>query len=481
MIKNKYINDYLEHNAKNIGAKAALVCEDRSLNWSEVYSESNIVSNYLLELLTNQDKQQVVAILLPNSWQFVIGYYGIVTSGHMAMPIDISYKKLEIDNILNKIKPSLIITDHDHLRLFSKKIKTLIVTDIPTKISSFPPRKIHLLPPKQQISTLFYASGTTGKPKAIPNTHRNQLWDVKSISKPMKWTNSDTLLVSLPLSHRHGLVIGILGGLYHGNTTFLQKHFDPDATLNLINSGNISIFFGVPAIYKKLIEHKPKNKYYLDKIRLCESGSSHLPLSLWQNFRDRFGVEIFDRYGTSETGTIALNSLNYRSPCAFNNLPYGVQIKLDINNELLIKSPGLFPGYFQNDKATNDNFTSDRWWRTGDIFILDNNILQLKNRVQEKITKNGYLISPRDIEWAMSKNKLIKDVQVIGMSNNDELNDLIVYFLVSDLSNDAIKDYYKANLPASWRPDLVYMVKELPKTSNGKVSIIKLKELVGAI
>ncbi|MFA5197309.1 MAG: class I adenylate-forming enzyme family protein [Patescibacteria group bacterium] len=478
MNKGKYLTDYLKNNAKKIGLKKALICQDKTLNWSELYADSNNIESFLRKHFGDTGKQHVIAIILPNSWQFVVIYYGIISSGHMAMPIDVSFKKLEIDNIINTTKPSLIITDHKHRNYFSSSIKSIIVDDLYRKKFRPVSYKNEFLPPEQQISTLFYASGTTGNPKVIPNTHYNQLWDIESIAKPMGWTGNDTIFIPLPLSHRHGLVIGLLGSLFHGNTVFLQNFFNPDSALELLDSGKISMFLGVPAIYKKLMDHNPEKYYDLNKVRLFESGSSHLSPLLWQEFKDRFGAEIFDRYGTSETGTIALNTLSERSPGVFGCLPKGVKIRIENNEELSTKSPGLFPGYYKNEKATKANFASDGWWRSGDIFLKENNKLKLKSRIQEKIMKNGYLVNPRDVEWAMLQNSKIKEIYVTGLQNKESLNDKILFFIVSDMSNREIQEYYKKNLPASWRPDTVFLISNIPKTLTGKPSLAKLMSMV---
>ncbi len=477
MINNKYITDYLKDNATKIGSQAALVCADRTLDWSSLLVEAEVIARFI----SNQvdfNRKEIVAIFLPNSWQFVASYYGIIMTNHLAMPIDIGYKKLELDNIVAHTQPTIIITDADHLSLFSESKNVFSIDEILNKKQYHLIKNFESLSPEKEISTLFYSSGTTGKPKAIPNTHYNQLWDVEAITKPMGWTSQDTLLLSLPLSHRHGLVIGLLGALYHGNALNLHQHFDAEKTLSTLSSGKISIYLGVPAIYQKLIDHSFGKSYDFSQVRLFESGSSHLPHFLWEAFKKTFNSEIFDRYGTSETGTMALDSLSNKTPGHFSHKPKGVQTRIEQDGELVIKSPGLFPGYYKNKAATKANFTDDGWWRTGDLFVTENTCLVLKSRIQEKIIKNGYYVNPRDIEWALRKNKKIKDIYVLGLQDDQSINDSVIYFIVGAITQDEIERYCKESLPSFWRPDKIILLKAIPKTSTGKPILPALKEII---
>jgi acyl-CoA synthetase (AMP-forming)/AMP-acid ligase II len=464
----------LRRNAELFGEKPAIVFGRESASWADLWQRTEKAAAVLAERLPNQH-QEVVALLAPNSIDYVISYLAIVHAGHIAMPLDITFKKLEIDPIISGIKPALIISDKN---LAGLKGSENLPTDKLLSATAKQVIKPLRLPAGEQIATLFLSSGTTGRPKTIPNTHANILWDVRAISAPMKWTEKDTLLLTLNLAHRHGLVICLVGALFHGNTVYLEGRFDPRTTLEKLASGKISIFSAVPSIYESLVNFEPDTDFNLEPVRLFASSSSALPPHLRQTFKKRFGRQILDRYGTSETGSIAI-----RRPAeenAFGDLLEGVEVRLDSGGKVAIKSPGVFPGYYLNPEATQQNMTKDGWWLTGDIGEMRAGKLVLKGRSTERILKSGYSIYPQDIEWALAQTAGVDEVRVVGLHSPAHVDDQVVAFYSGSTSRETLFLYSKTNLPRSWRPDEFIKLDKLPRTSNGKPKISELKRLAEA-
>lgn len=470
----RYISDYLKTAADKLGSRDFLICKDRTLNWAEAYNESNYVAAFTAQRLKGR-QQKIIGILLPDSWEFVVAYFGANASGNIAMPLDITFKKLELDYLVSVIRPEFVIVSRQTRHLVEGP--TVLIEDILLQKSTFE-FPGYSLPPEEQIATLFFSSGTTGKPKPIPNTHTNQIWDVDAISKPMGWTEKDRLLITLHLAHRHGLVICLLGAVYHGNKVYLAERFDAQETLELLGSGKISLYSAVPAIYAKLIEQGSKGKFNLSAVRLFASSSSALSPALQKEFEDRYGHRIIDRYGTSETGSIAIK--NGADDETFGKLLDGVEIRLEKGGEVALKSPGLFPGYFNNADATNKNMTPDGWWLTGDIGELKQGKLILKGRSKEKISKAGYSIFPQDIEWGLLQAPGVDEVKVVGMpnlSNKYITQDRVVAFFTGTALAPQVEQFSSLNLPRSWRPDSFVKLAKIPKTANGKPKLAELRNL----
>jgi acyl-coenzyme A synthetase/AMP-(fatty) acid ligase len=242
-----------------------------------------------------------------------------------------------------------------------------------------------------------------------------------------------------------------------------------------LSSGRISLFTHGPIAYMKMLEQP--GDYDLSKVRLFISGSAPLPPKVWQDFKDRFGVRIVETYGTSETGRIAANRLDdIKTGSPGRPLP-GVDVRLTSDQEVTVKSDGVFPGYWQNQAATTAATSADGYWRTGDIGQFEDGRLVLKGRVQERIRRFGFTVSPRDVEWALLKNPKIKEVLVIGRPVKGQPDDELIYFMSADIDEAAIKQYGKTNLPFSWRPDRVIILDSIPRTRNGKPKISELKAL----
>ncbi len=446
------------------------------MTWRQLDKESEQLAQILSSRLPKTQKQLVIGLLMPNCWQLVVTYLAILKLGHIALPLDASYKSLELKAIVKQINPALIITDREYAARLHGDKKLVILEDL--KADSRPVFKPLRLPSKQQIASLVFTSGTTGKPKAVPNTHANHTWNIKACSQRWNWTEADTLLVSTPLSHMLGIVMGLSGAIYHGNTLYLHRWFDEVETLKTLSSGKISFFSHAASAYVKLAQ--APGDYDLSSVRLCVSGAAPLPPAVWQKFKQRFGVEILETYGTSETGRIAGNHLEERVLGSPGQPLPGVETKLNDEGELLVRSDGIFPGYWRNEQATRQALTDDGWWHTGDIAELDDGRIVLKGRKQERIRRYGYTVSPRDVEWALHQHPQVNDVHVMGMQRPGEPNDKLVFFIVGELDPKHVDTYCKSDLPMAWRPDQVIILDSLPRTHSGKPRLTSLRGLAEA-
>jgi long-chain acyl-CoA synthetase len=475
-MRGKYLTDYLKANAKNLADKLALVCDDRSLTWQELYEEV-LSSATALEKLVPGREQQVIALLIPNSWQYVVAYLAILEKGHIAAPMDVIYKPLELKAIIKQIDPILLIADKAGKKRIGKiGIPVVLAKELKgtqTKTIS----RTYSLPPNRQLASILFTSGTTGKPKATTSTHANHIWNVNVCSNVWGWTADDTILISLRLSHWYGLVMGLGACLVHGSTLYLHERFDARKTLETLASGKISLFTHGPVVYSKMLEVENTKNYDLSKVRLLISASGPLAPPVWEKFKQDFGQEILECYGSTETGRIASNLLDERIPGSPGRILPGVKMKLGPENEVLVKSPGQFPGYYKNDDATNACYTKDGWWDTGDIGEMKDGRIILKGRVQEKIRRNSYIVSPRDIEWAMLQHPKVKEIYVLGRQRPECTNDELVYFVAGDLDKDDIIAHSKIHLPSIWRPDQIVLLESVPRNSNGKPHLALLREM----
>lgn len=414
---------------------------------------------------------------MPNSIEFITAYLAIIRSGHIALPLDPAYKSLELDNIIEQVPPKMVFTDSRFAGQLSPQHQGLVLSLDEASDFTGPAASPLKLPADKQIATLTFTSGTTGRPKAVPNTHANHIWNIKVCSQRWGWTQDDTLLNSVPLSHMLGIVMGLSGAIYHGNTLFLQRWFDEQQTLEMLSSGKISFFSHAASAYVKLAQ-APNKGYDLSKVRLCVSGAAPLPPAVWQEFKSRFGIEILETYGTSETGRIAGNELNERVLGSPGRPFAGVSLRTNSQGEIEVKSGGLFPGYYKNQSATKKSLTADGYWKTGDMGQLKDGYVFIKGRSQERIRRFGYTVSPRDVEWALHKHPKISDVLVMGRQVADSPDDELIYFVVTDLPDEKIIEYAKANLLFAWRPDRIIHLDDLPRTRSGKAKIGQLKEMV---
>ena len=465
-----HLGDYLARNAQQVGAKTALVTDDNTLSWQQLHEQVAKRVDFFSQALSHEH-QEIVATVMPNSWQLVVTYLAIIEAGHIAMPLDVIYKPLELEAILRQMAPKMTIVDEGN-KARLKNAEVILFSDI--DLGDGESKRLKLAADKQ-IASLVFTSGTTGKPKAAPYTHSNHIWNIKVCSQAWGWNENDTMLLSIRLAHWYGICMGLSGSLYHGSTLYLEDRFDPSKTLERLSQGDITLFTHIPLAYAKMLEIE--GDYDLSHLRLPISGSAALAPDIWKNFKERFGLEIIECYGSSETGRIASNTYDERLVGSPGKLLDDVEAKLSEAGELLVKSPGLFPGYYNNPSATAKNLDGEGYWHTGDLAEIKDNHVTLKGRLVERIRKQGYSVSPRDVEWALRENPLVQDCFVLG-TNDDSDNSLLVYFVVGQIDKEAVQDYVKQNLPSIWRPDKIIMLDAIPRTSNGKPNLPQLRSMV---
>ena len=313
MSKFTHLSDYLSRNASDFSSQLAISTPERELTWSELAAEVQNLVDRLAPLLSHT-QQEVVGLLMPNTWQHVVAYLALVDLGHIVLPVDVIFKPLEIKAVLDQIQPKFLIVDQaNKKRVRSAEQRVIEFDELLTFEARDNPHTLRL-PADKQIASLFFTSGTTGKPKASPYTHSNHLWNIEVCSRVWQWTHDDSLLLSLRLSHWYGTVMGLSGALYHGHPLYLRDRFDELETLELLASGKISMFTHGPLVYSRLLDCPRADSYDLSKVRLFISGSGPLPPAIWHRFKETFGTEILEVYGTTETGRIASNLLNERIP-----------------------------------------------------------------------------------------------------------------------------------------------------------------------
>jgi len=476
-LKLNYITDFLEYNAVNYANKPAVVYEEETINWKLLRDSVNLGAKIIASKIDNS-KQQIVGLLLSNSPEFIIAYLSIIHAGHIAMPLDPNFKHLEAQNVIDQMLPVVVITDSKHAD-YLINTEIMNVDDLSDENNKNLTSNFLRINPEKQVVSMLFTSGTTGNPKATPYTHANHIWNINAVSDLWQWVHDDTLLISLPLSHWHGLCVGLTGSLVHGNTIYLQERFDAEDTLNALQSGKISLFMHVPIAYSRLIEHNPSKKYDISKVRLCISGSSFLPPAMWHQFKDRFNQEILERYGASEMGFLTSNSLDSRVAGSVGKPLKDVTIKIQDSGEIAMHSPGLFPGYWNNEEATREHFTKEGLWLSGDIAVIDEDgNVHLKGRVQEKMKKFGYTVYPRDVEWAIMRIPGVKEAAVMSIQKQDQLSDDFIYFVVGDVDEKTIIDFSKSDMPNFWRPDKVILLDAIPRMGRAnKPDLNKLREL----
>jgi malonyl-CoA/methylmalonyl-CoA synthetase len=313
---------------------------------------------------------------------------------------------------------------------------------------------------------ICYTSGTTSSPKGAVLRHRNLLAATESLRMAWRWSPDDRLVHCLPVFHAHGLCVGVYGTLLAGASAVLLPGFDPAtvaeeaagrrASLFLVRSGHVSSLRG---------------------LRLCVSGSAPLSRDLHAEVSAAVGSAVLERYGMTETLMNASNPYDGTRRAGTVGFPLpGVEVTLSAEDEILVRGPNVFDGYWERPAVDADVFTASddpgpRWFRTGDQGDDDDGYLVIKGRSKELIISGGYNVYPSEVEDVLAAHPGVAEVAVTG-TPSDEWGEVVTAWIVPDgvpPSVDDLSEFTAATLAPYKRPRLVRIVAALPRNALGKV------------
>jgi malonyl-CoA/methylmalonyl-CoA synthetase len=316
---------------------------------------------------------------------------------------------------------------------------------------------------------LGYTSGTTGVPKGALLTAGNLLANSEALERAWRWTAEDRLVLALPLFHAHGLCNGLHGTLLAGASAVLLPGFTVDGVLDAAADHDATLFFGVPTMYHRLAASARAPE--LGRLRLCVSGSAALPAEVHRALRSTAGVAVLERYGMTETNMLVSNPYDGERRAGTVGFPLpGVEVRLaGDSNEIEVRGPNVFSGYWQRPDATAESFTSDGWFRTGDLGSWDDDgYLTILGRVKELIITGGYNVYPREVEDVLAGHPGVVEVAVVG-EPSDEWGETVVAHVVGDGDTAALLAHAEVLLSAYKRPRKVVWADALPRNPLGKV------------
>jgi malonyl-CoA/methylmalonyl-CoA synthetase len=338
------------------------------------------------------------------------------------------------------------------------------------------------------IASILYTSGTTGKSKGAMLSHDNLTANAFALQKAWDWQSSDVLLHSLPLFHVHGLFISCHVALLSGSQLIFLSKFDPQQVLKFIPHS--SVFMGVPTYYVRLLEQDGLTHDECKNIRLFISGSAPLLSETFDSFHQRTGHTILERYGMSETNIICSNPAKGERRAGTVGLPLngeqvrcvdevGVTCAVDEIGHIQVKGPNVFSGYWNMPEKTAQEFTVDGYFKTGDLGKFDQQgYLSIVGRSKDLIISGGYNIYPKEIELLLDAMPGVVESAVIGLPHKD-FGEAVCAVLVCSQPVDSAQLIItlKSQIANFKVPKKIIIVDELPRNSMGKVQKNLLREL----
>ena len=343
---------------------------------------------------------------------------------------------------------------------------------------------------ENDIAALLYTSGTTGRSKGAMLTHKNLLSNTRVLETAWKFNSKDVLLHALPIFHTHGLFVATNLVLLSGCSMLFLPKFDTEEIIRLI--GDATVMMGVPTFYTRLLESGAFNKEKTKSVRLFISGSAPLLSQTHKQFEKKTGHKILERYGMTETNMNTSNPYYGRRKAGSvgKALP-GVQIKIvDEHGDIVqnqnigsiqVKGDNVFKGYWNLPDKTEEDFTADGFFKTGDIGFKDKSgYIEIVGRDKDLIISGGFNVYPKEIELVIDEIKGVLESAVIGVHHPDFGEGVVALVVKSDfykLSEPDIHLNLARKLAKYKRPKEVIFIEKLPRNSMGKVQKNVLRDI----
>jgi malonyl-CoA/methylmalonyl-CoA synthetase len=486
--------------------------EDLSHRWAGAFAAFGIASG---------DR---VALFLENGLDFLGAYFGAQRALGTVVLVNTQYRQVELRHILADCAARVCVVDAERLPELNRvvgelsSLEAIVVVDSARSRSdrSIPPlprvRKgvavvaatdfvghSGSLPPgpcPEDVALIAYTSGTTGRSKGAMLSHRNLFENSRSVTSAWRWTHRDHLLLTLPLFHIHGLGVGLNGALLTGSSIELRRRFDPVDVFDTLEHGRITMFFGVPTMYTRLIAEVKKRDAPPPPIRLYVSGSAPLSAVTFVEFAGLFGQTILERYGMTETVMNLSNPVDgERRPGTVGQRFPGQEARIvdlqsrepivdERQGEIQVRGPHVFQGYWGQPEASAAAFDPDGWFNTGDLgWRSADGYYTISGRARELIITGGYNVYPREVEEVLSSHPAVEEAAVLGLPDAD-FGERVVAVVVFKASlatippTDELVSLCRDQLAGYKKPTQIFVVDRLPRNALGKIQKQLLRDQI---
>ncbi|WTB27815.1 long-chain fatty acid--CoA ligase [Streptomyces virginiae] len=433
-----------------------------------------------------------VAVITPNVPHFPIAYYGILRAGAVVVPMNPLLKAPEIAFILRDAGARTVLTS-PMSAAETAEAATATETDclvlepggFDALLDGIEPVVAVFDAQDTDPAVILYTSGTTGTPKGAELTHRNLLTNTATTVQTLFHVGpGDVLFGGLPLFHAFGQTCGLDTAVAAGATLSLLTRFHPAAALETIHRDAVTVLLGVPTMYAALVHAELPDGFDAPRLRLAVSGGASLPVEVLHGFEQRFGVDVLEGYGLSETSPVAAFNMpdRPREPGSVGLPVRGVELRL-VNEdgtstgpgevgEIAIRGENVMAGYHGRPRATAETIR-DGWFHTGDLARVDEDgYYFIVDRAKDMIIRGGHNVYPREVEEVLYRHPAVAEAAVVGIPDprlGEELAALVVLMPEGQVTAEEIRDHVKAQVAAYKYPRIVKLTDALPKGPTGKI------------
>jgi fatty-acyl-CoA synthase len=460
---------------------------DRAARWAAVFTQAGI------------RRGDRIAFLGENQPAFVEVLFGAARDGVVFVPVNTRLAAPEVAHILADSGAKLLVHDDRCATVATEAAADLpriaVGADADAALAAVEPAPEAPGVGLDDPAAILYTSGTTGRPKGAVLTHGNLTWNSLNTLVDVDIVSTDVALIISPLFHAASLGMGLLPVMLKGATVVLERAFDAGRALRLIEQHGITMLSGVPTTYQFMAEHPDWASTDLSTLAKLTCGGSPVPTRVLEAFEAR-GLSFSQGYGMTETspGATYLPATRTRAKMGSAGQPHfftevrvvdenGQSLEPGEIGEIQVRGPNVTPGYHGNPAATEEAFTADGWFRTGDLGSFDDEgYLFVADRLKDMIISGGENIYPAEVEDLILGLDEVTGAAVVGIP--DERWGETPWAVVTlrpgaELTTERLAEHLNGRIARYKIPKNVVVVDELPRTASGKVRKLDLRQRFG--
>ena len=463
-------------------------------SWRDLDRATAMIANLLASL--DLPPASRIAVQVEKSVESMLLYLATLRAGHVFLPLNTAYQSAEIEYFIGNAEPAVVVCSSRNFGWVSKlafKAGTRHVFTLDDdRTGSLLVRAAHCSDRHEtaakaagDVACIVYTSGTTGRSKGAMLTHGNMLSNAQVLKDYWGWRPGDVLIHGLPIFHVHGLFVAIHGALLNGSKMIWLHKFDPKLVLAKMREA--TVFMGVPTLYVRMLAEPSLTREQASHMRLFISGSAPLLIETFNEWQERTGHTILERYGMSETIMLTSNPYDAKEgdrrggTVGFPLPGVGVRVRGEDGQDvpageigdIQVKGPNVFKGYWRMPEKTKEEFTGDGWFKTGDVGRIDaDGYVTIVGRSKDLIISGGYNVYPAEVEGYINEIPGVAESALVGVPHPDfgEVGVAVVIPKAgAKLDAETIVSTLKSRLANFKIPKRCFVVAELPRNTMGKV------------
>lgn len=456
--------------ADRFGDAEAIVDGPLRLTFSEAVERIRCAAGAFAGL--GVDKGDRVAIWAPNSAEWIIAAFGLLTAGGVLVPVNTRFKADEAGDIITRSKARAVMAQKGFLGQDYTAPAGIPVIDLKSDfLSGGAPFERAVS--GDDIADVIFTSGTTGRPKGAMMNHRQTLRMYEEWATLADLREGDRYLQINPYFHTFGLKAGLVTSFLRGATMLPVAVFDVDEVVDLIERERVTMLPGPPTLYHSLLTVPDKAK--LSSLRAGVTGAADIPVELVRRIHGELPFQtLMTGYGLTEAGNVTLSRPgdSFEDVATTAGLPCdGVEVRIADDGEVLVRGYGVMQGYLDDPEGTAAAIDTDGWLHTGDLGRLDAaGRLRIDGRKKDMFIVGGFNAYPAEIEGYLLEHPAVAQAAVIGVPD-ERLGQVGKAFVVAKtpVSEGDLLIWCRERMAGFKAPRSIEFLDELPLNATGKV------------